>query len=185
MAEGGGKRRTLFFALWPNDATRSYLGRLAHSVVERKRGREVPHPNLHMTLLYLGPVEVDRQEEIISQVPPFDLPPFSLQIDKAGFWRKSGVIWLGMSDSPDGLMSLVVSITEVMHRAGFDLDERPFRPHVTLMRKATRGLGRVEIEPLEWRVDAFSLMESRPVPGGISYRELKSWSLKKTSLSSA
>lgn len=184
MADGDSKRQRLFFALWPDGATRSRLGRLARSVVEQKRGREVQHSYLHLTLLYLGPVEETQFEQITLQVP-CSLPQFTLQIDSAGFWRNPGVIWLGPSDPPDELMSLVESLTVAMRETGFDFDDRPFKPHITVMRMAVRGLGPVKIEPLEWRVERFFLMVSQSLPDGVTYRELKSWPLKNISSSSS
>jgi len=173
------QRRSLFFALWPDTGTRARIGREAGSIIEGREGRKVPRANLHMTLLYLGPVEVGRQDEIISLVPQLDLPAFTLQIDRVGCWRRSGVIWLAPSSFSEVLFSLVAALKEVGREAGCEFDERPFKPHVTLMRKARRGVAVTSIKPLEWRVEGFSLMVSEPAPHGVTYRQLKVWPLNR------
>jgi len=44
----------LFFALWPDDATRRALAACASAVVAQTGGREVAAGNLHLTLAFIG-----------------------------------------------------------------------------------------------------------------------------------
>ncbi len=169
------QRRRLFFALWPDDAMRVRLGREVKSIVAVAQGRSVSQANLHLTLLYLGAVEVSRQAEVVAAVPPLKSSQFTLQLDQIEYRPESGMIWLAPSSPPDALFSLVSSLRGVMRAVGYEFDDRPFLPHVTLMRKVSQADDAKSITPLAWTVGEFSLMVSESSPQGVSYHSLHTW----------
>jgi len=48
--------RRLFFALWPDEATREQLAHITRKAVRGSGGRPIPVENLHSTLVFLGSV---------------------------------------------------------------------------------------------------------------------------------
>jgi RNA 2',3'-cyclic 3'-phosphodiesterase len=54
------------------------------------------------------------------------------------------------------------------------IDERPFKPHVTLAKKA-KELATLELEPITWRSKSLCLVESCPLSNGVEYRIIGQW----------
>jgi hypothetical protein len=54
---------------------------------------------------------------------------------------------------------------------------KPFRAHVTLVRKVPRGTYDRALQPVLWSFTDFALVGSRPGPDGSSYSILNSWPL--------
>jgi len=61
---------------------------------------------------------------------------------------------------------------------GLPTESRPYRPHLTLARKVGRWEGPAEVEPLLWRADSLTLVESRTDREGSRYEPLASWPLE-------
>ena len=53
----------------------------------------------------------------------------------------------------------------------------PFKPHVTLMRKALVVRRERPLVAVAWRVDDFALVESKTTPDGAHYQVLTRWRL--------
>jgi 2'-5' RNA ligase len=164
----------LFFALWPDEAVRKQLGKILREASLQHRGRPVQVENLHITLAFLG------------HVPPADLPcleemaqrirftPFTLQLDHLGWFSRARVLWIGASEIPEALFGLAGQVNEGVEACGFDIDERPFKAHLTLMRKVSH-LRDFEIKPVAWPVNSFCLVQSHTYPEGVQYEVLKSY----------
>jgi len=177
VIERSSQYRRLFFALSPDDETRAEIGSVVASVNAAEVGQVVSQANLHLTLLYLGVVDVSRQAELVTAASNIKPSRFKLQLDRVGYWQKSKVIWLAPSVLPDELASLVSQLRGKMRELGYDLDDRPFSPHVTLLRHVKRGSVQKSIAPLEWLVAGFSLMVSEASSQGVTYRPLQTWPL--------
>jgi 2'-5' RNA ligase len=57
---------------------------------------------------------------------------------------------------------------------GLPVDERPFKPHITLSRKARTALD-LGFEPIVWQTNSFCLVESLTQPEGAVYRVLRTF----------
>ena len=82
----------------------------------------------------------------------------------------------GAAVAPPPLADLVLALRSELAGCGFALDDRPYRPHATLARKATALEGRTLDPPIHWPVEAFVLAcgQEGPPP---RYRILRRWSL--------
>jgi 2'-5' RNA ligase len=61
---------------------------------------------------------------------------------------------------------------------GFKFDERPFFPHVTLLRKARCSQMIVQSHPMLWVVNEFVLVRSTLQPDGPHYAIVQRWPLQ-------
>ncbi len=166
----------LFFALWPSEEVRSGLAEVMASLVVR-RAKPVPAENLHITLLFLGSVTAQTRicaEKIAEGIAGH---PFELSLDQIGFWPQSGIVWLGARELPESLTALVQDLHLGVAGCGIDLDARPFKPHVTLMRKALVVRRERPLVAVAWRVDDFALAESKTNRDGSHYKVLTRWRL--------
>jgi len=73
---------------------------------------------------------------------------------------------------------LATSLSTALRQAGFAVERRPFKPHVTLVRKLRPGSASLpELPGYEWRCRRFDLVQSVLQPQGAAYRKLASWNL--------
>jgi 2'-5' RNA ligase len=165
----------LFLALWPDEAVlrRIETGR-RQWFAARPPGRAVRRDNLHITLQFLGQTGEDNLDCIRQAAASVRFPAFDLSLDQLGHWARPRVVWLGCHRFPKALPSLVADLGTAMAGCGFATESRPFYPHLTLQRKVRRFVPR-EIEPIDWHVDAFVLVQSDTRPEGVEYRVIERW----------
>ncbi|MFE4067134.1 RNA 2',3'-cyclic phosphodiesterase, partial [Escherichia coli] len=105
-------------------------------------------------------------------------PGFTLTLDDAGQWLRSRVVWLGMRQPPRGLIQLANMLRSQAARSGCFQSNRPFHPHITLLRDASEA---VTIPPpgFNWSytVTEFTLYASSFARGRTRYTSLKRWAL--------
>ncbi len=169
--------RRLFFALWPEDPVRVRLARAARSVASPCGGRPVPVSNFHMTLEFLGNVPGEAVDCLLACAAKFGGAGFRLRIDDAGSFARTGIVWLGSTTVPDPLTLLYEHLHAGVTRCGLTPENRPFRPHVTVLRRSRRGPAAAGFEPIDWDVDAFVLVESVRNAEGSRYEVIGRWPL--------
>jgi 2'-5' RNA ligase len=107
---------------------------------------------------------------------PVHAAPFAIQLDPPDFFERSGVFFADVRMSPE-LSRLQQRVTAATQTCGFEAEDRPYHPHITLAR--SKG-GRQALSKLRERLHggvtfsrfvarAFRLYESFPDPGGSRY----------------
>ena len=168
----------LFFALWPDDELRARLAALTAQVSAECGGRPTAAANLHATLVFLGSVPEERVAEFIAMAESLRAAAFELVLDTLGYWRHNRIVWAGARRSPPPLVILERRLKRGVEALRWPVDERPYFPHVTLLRDARRGPA-VHTAPLPlWRVREFALVSSTQRCGGVRYAPLQRWPLK-------
>ena len=166
-----------FFALWPPGELREELARKLREHSKRAGGRRVPPGNYHITLVYLGPVGEEPLACLRGAAGKLHGSPFVLSLDHGGWWRRPQVGWIGTAEVPEALKALQAALNGAVRACGLKGDERPYVPHLTVLRKLRRPF-HLRLEPaLEWPVRDFVLVESADVGGGVEYRVLERWPL--------
>jgi len=170
--QAGAHRHRVFFALWPDDLVRESITRATRTAVRQCGGRPTPRANLHVTLAFLGPLTPEDLAKVLALTPP-PVAPFELVLDRLGLWERAQVLWIGPTGIPQPLTRLEQALWTALVALGFQREPRPYRPHVTIARKAQAARGAVAA--VAWRVDGIALVESRPGPRRSRYDVLKSW----------
>jgi 2'-5' RNA ligase len=170
------RKRRLFFALWPNPAVRTGLARASALVYAHASGRAVPDENLHITLAFLGNVDADIATCVRQGAAGLAAEGFELVIDRAGWWKRTGILWLGPSRAPAALNRLVKGLWAALEPCGFWPDFRDFHPHLTIARRCRRAV-LADFEPVTWPISAFTLLESHTGQRGARYMVIESWPL--------
>lgn len=166
--------KRLFFALWPDRNTRRQCRQLAESL--RDFGKPVAANNLHVTLVFLGLVDTAGQQALSKAADRIAIEPLCLAFDRLEFWQKPAVVCLRAERIEPVLSAWVEQLTLAALDNGISVDQRPYQPHVTLLRKA-RQLPPAEFEPIIWRAAGFCLAESCSTPNGVEYRVRERWGL--------
>ena len=165
----------MFFALWPDEGTREALVKASQAAVERAAGRATPRANLHVTLAFLGAVS-EAELARVRQISPPPAERFVLSIDTLGFRKRARLLWAAPGTVPPALLALESWLWSELAELGISRERRPYRPHVTLARKA-RHVSET-LTPVRWPVPEFVLVESTPGERSSVYTILETWPLK-------
>jgi 2'-5' RNA ligase len=135
----------LFIAVPVPDA----VGTAIADVVERVRagatasdGRDVRWvrlDGLHITLRFLGPTPDDRVDAVAqaTHVAAAETPAFEVVLGRAGTFpeaRRPRALWIDILEGGPDLAAMARRVDGELRRRGWELDDRPFRGHLTLAR---------------------------------------------------
>ena len=95
--------------------------------------------NLHLTLKFLGNTLVARMEALsqAAQRAAVRFQPFDLIVGRCGAFPPRGqprVLWIGIDDPTGELAKLHRTLEDECAKAGFAREQRPFHPHLTIVR---------------------------------------------------
>jgi len=182
-----------FLALELSDALREDLRSLQRELQDATTGwRWIRTESIHLTLRFLGEVSGetdDRCRDAWRRVAAA-ASPFRIRLEQLGSFPPRGrprVLWVGVreGDSEGRLERLAAEFENAAREAGFDPENRPFRPHLTLAR--CRPSGRATLpEPREFvsgsslDVRHAVLFRSELLPSGARYSILESLPLGTT-----
>ncbi|MCC5796685.1 MAG: RNA 2',3'-cyclic phosphodiesterase [Methylophaga sp.] len=166
--------RRLFFAIQPPADIRQAMDDLFS--VRQQGLKYLSADNLHVTLVFLGQVEADTEARLVELAGHIEISPFSLSFTEAEFWPKPRIICLTATEVAKPLQQLVLALSSIAKDCGVTIEERPYRPHVTLVRKANQLL---PLEPFEfqWQAQSFALYLSESTDDGPGYTVIRQWRL--------
>jgi RNA 2',3'-cyclic 3'-phosphodiesterase len=160
----------------------------------RKAIRWVSAGNMHLTLKFLGEVSTSNLQSLSQKLKEEANRHAALTFTVSGLGafpnvRRPRVLWVGVQ-APPGLLALQKSIETGAQRLGYQSEERPFSPHLTLGRTVqnarpeevtalARALSEVEVGELgQVRVDHICLYRSDLRPSGAVYTLLQAFPLR-------
>ena len=166
----------LFLALWPDERSRERL--LAHRDAWRWDAGAAPvaSQRLHLTLHFIGDVPRVRVAGLAEALDVV-FKPFQMTFGVPQGWPK-GLAVVCPQEVPEQLDSLHVALAQALRSFGLPVEQRDFRPHVTLARKATGAVPPAHTPRFRWVVAGYALMESVP---GADYRLVRSYGAKPVS----
>jgi 2'-5' RNA ligase len=158
----------LFYALWPDESTRTALTRLQASLA----GRMMHRQDLHITLAFLGQQPatlLPLLHAILRQLPQ---PDVRLQLDRIGYFPRSRIVWAGMDSVPDALSELHDELGLRLAENGIrSVQHGSFTPHVTLARDAPAPT-MSPLDPVQWHANRMVLVQSVNATQAERYRVL-------------
>ena len=168
----------VFFALWPDPQARQSLDRLAREAHEACAGRPTRAETIHLTLVFVGQVDIVRIASLKSLASRIAVPSFDLRLDHAGYWKHNRIVWLGARETPPPLAELVRALEQGLEEADFRFDKRPYVPHLTLVRKALCREPVAATAAVHWPVREFVLARSSLSAQGAAYEIIGRWPLR-------
>ncbi|MDP1544413.1 MAG: RNA 2',3'-cyclic phosphodiesterase [Anaerolineales bacterium] len=157
--------------------------------------RWVSVQNMHLTLKFIGTIaasHVDFLKQLLTRTADMH-PQFDLQIGGIGSFptsKRVRVLWAGIH-APADLASLQRNIEDGTTRLGYEREERPYSPHLTLgrvrqntsladLQKISAALNNIQLGNISsFRVDSIHLYNSDLRPEGSIYTKLFSAPLGK------
>lgn len=173
------KSTRVFFAILPNKQIQKQLIHHSETLESICGGRKVRMQHLHLTLLFLGNVEIHRIQTLQQIAESIPAKKFEFKLDTIDYWRHNHIICIQSKKFPAELFSLADSLKIALSNGGFTFDNRAYKPHITLFRKAIHHVISTDlIKPIQWCVNQWSLVQSKPTHSGVEYIPLSHWCLK-------
>ncbi|WP_083191091.1 RNA 2',3'-cyclic phosphodiesterase [Legionella jamestowniensis] len=163
------------------------LGML-QSTIPEKKVRWTPISNLHITLAFLGNIQVEHLPQLIERANQAlsDMPFFLLQFGKLELFPSTAdprIISLSISHETV-LKNLAHRLRQIIAAMHYPIEERAFRGHLTLGRLQhccyDHGwLNKIQLPVIpEMKVTQVVLFESKPDQGSPNYIPLAQFNLK-------
>ena len=177
-----------FIALELNEALQRFLGEIISSAAQELPDlRWVDPAGIHLTLAFLGELTDEQLATSIhaSEVAAEKATPFEYHLKGLGTFGSSHqprVIWMGVEDLPSGqiqgspLQQLHRVLTKELELHSFEIEKRPFSPHLTLARNK-RSLSLNEQQHLQ------RLLHSKQAGASSSIYHVNSLCVMKSELS--
>jgi RNA 2',3'-cyclic 3'-phosphodiesterase len=159
-----------FIAVEITDEVRSGLA--AAQALLKETGAHVGYTapeNIHLTLQFLGDV---LEENVPALEQGLDaaaarIAPFSFSVAGVGYFgdpRSPRVVWAGIPDAPPELAGLQDAVAALARDHGIPVEDRPFKPHLTLGRvRSRRGVAELTAALASIRNTAFGAVPVRRV----------------------
>ena len=164
----------LFTAICFDDETKNAVFAAGKEAEKFSEGKFSPKENLHLTLVFIG--ETEREKEIETALSEIEFPAFDFKISGTGFFEK-GIFWAG-TEKNENLENLQKLVFEKLQNLGFELEEREFVHHINIARKfrpegnfsPAETEKRLPQKPV--RAERISLMKSERVEDVLRYTEI-------------
>jgi len=173
----------LFIAINFSSELKKDLDELAQALkAQALQGTFTEKDNYHLTLVFIG--ETTRVKDITKIIDQTEQEQFSLKFGNLGFFpRPEGrIYWVGIEDNP-ALYKIQERLVEDLNNHGFAVDDRKYKPHITLGRRVIlkeKGEPQIVTEQLKAKiipVEKISLMKSERIAGKLIYTEIYSKTL--------
>ncbi len=146
--------------------------------------------SIHLTLRFLGGIDPKLAPDITAEIEEAATSTgrFQLRMAGTGTFPPRGrpkVVWAGIAGEVKRLERLRARVEGALSRVGFEPEERPFLPHVTLGRikqevgpprdwRAGQAFQRLQLDgpELEYSVDRVTLFRSHMDHEGVTYEAL-------------
>lgn len=173
------KRKAIrvFFAILPYWQVQKQLMQNIEILEPICSGRKITMQHLHLTLLFLGDVPTHQIQTLRQIAKTISADKFEFKLDTIGYWRHSHIIYIQARNFPTELFSLADSLKIALSKDGFVFDNRAYKPHITLFRKAFQFVNTDLIKPIQWYVDQWFLIQSKSTNKGVEYIPLGHWNL--------
>ena len=169
----------LFVGLAIDEAVKETLERLTLRLRTKDDGlRWSTRDQWHVTLVFLGEVEDDARARLVRELAAVQRPALMLRMEQLGVFERAGILHAEVEVSSE-LLRLYEAVAGAVRRVGLEVEERPYRAHMTLARSRNRD-GRKTMERLRrsaeqqrlsarWKATEFLLYESQLSPSGSRY----------------
>lgn len=177
------KTKRLFLALVITDETKQAIDKWRVRNMETLDIKPVPVDNYHVTLVYMGAIELSKYNDLVEKLRDVKSDNFQLSITKTQHWQGPKSLVLTPATIPPKLIELQRNINRVVKQAGLRYETRTYNPHITLYRKVSEddfSLLEEDGLPLphfDIPVDHFALFESVTCDSGVQYRLLEDFEL--------
>jgi len=150
------------------------------------KGKFTHRENLHLTVVFIGEVAPEKISSVKAAMDKLDVKSFMLSINDLGSFKRDGgdIYWIGVGKN-NTLSSINDQLFTELVKAGFRIEKREYKPHLTLGRQVVvddnfdRNRFSKSIPAMKMEVKKISLMKSERINGKLTYTEIFSKTLER------
>ena len=175
--KNGGIVMRLFIAINFKENEKKQIQNVIREIEKNSiQGRFVKNEHMHLTLEFLGEVTEEKVPVIKNAIKQITFEPFTMNLSSLGYFkrRQGDIYWLGIEHN-DTLFEIQARLHDSLIREGFELENRPYKPHITIGRKvkmkenfSTDALSN-RISGININVDKVDLMKSEFINGKLAH----------------
>ncbi|WMJ82042.1 RNA 2',3'-cyclic phosphodiesterase [Clostridium sp. MB40-C1] len=132
--------------------------------------------NFHLTLEFIGQVDEKQLRLLINVLQKLKNLPKELDVSNIGSFKRGNkeIIWCGIEENKE-LMKLQEQLRNLLIKNGFSIDNRKYKPHITIGRQIVRVDSTKEliVEPMQAPIRSIALMESKKINNQLIYEVLR------------
>jgi 2'-5' RNA ligase len=129
-----------FIAFEMNESLHNHLEEVIDRVAQGLRNAHVVNPaGIHLTLAFLGELNDAQLTKAMqaTEIAAQQVSPFTYRLTRLGIFGSVShprVLWMGIDEPSGSLARLHRILNQELEQRGFEIDRRPFSPHLTLAR---------------------------------------------------
>ena len=164
----------LFIGIKIDDKAKKKINSYFNLFYENKiRGNYSKLSNLHMTLAFLGEVSEDKVPLLKKIIKGINIDINELHLSKIAKLRDVLVCEVEKNDK---LEKIYNDLFKALKASGFNIDNREWHPHVTLVRKVENGDKYLNVDMnIVSYFDKITLFESKRIDNELVYIDLGEW----------
>ena len=135
----------------------AYTGRLKHPGDDLRWSAP---DSWHITLQFLGNTTPPQYDCVIASLRRIHAKTFDVRLEGTSFFDRAGVFYVDVPPAPD-LASLQKKVTLATQPCGFEPEDRPYHPHITLARNKAHAQGLRRLKPRAGAAPRFSTFTAR------------------------
>ena len=180
-----------FIALETPEAERKLFSQIQSTLKESDADVKWEHESkFHTTIKFLGDTKEDLLPRIKANIAEIgkEHSPFVLTFDSVGFfpnWHNPRIVWIGCNTHIPTVSHIKTRLDSILAPIGFEVENRPFHPHITLGRiKGDNGVKHLlsiaeslTFEPSTIEMKELILMRSTLRPEGSEYSIVEKFKL--------
>ena len=163
----------LFVAIRPSLAVRDVLLDAEAALCRQGRGTFTRPENLHLTLAFLGEAESAAPAQAALEAA---CTGGAVSLTVGGLGHFDDIWWAGVRENAR-LEALALGVQDALRQAGYPVERRPWRPHITLVRRWRGPEPRLTVPDTAMQAERVSLMRSERVEGQLGYTEVSAFRL--------
>ncbi len=140
------------------------------------KGKFTDIDNFHLTLEFIGEVNKNKLDELISILYELKSRPEKIITSHVGSFKRKNkeIIWIGI-ETNKRLLELQRELKKLLIQNRYEIDNRKYRPHITMGRQIVRActMDDIIIEPIEIPIRSIALMESKRENDKLVYKPIK------------
>ena len=136
-----------FLAIEISEKLKQEARSFVDTIRERYSGfRFIPYQHWHLTLHFLGQVElkeIEALQERLTAEALKDVEPFTISLEGFGTFpsgQKPRILWIGIGGDQSGLLTLKQRLDLVLRKLHFKIEKRSYHPHITIARSKGEGV---------------------------------------------
>jgi len=183
--------KRLFVAIDIPERVKKYLCEIEGRLFSKDGDiRKIPYPNIHITLKFLGNVNLNKIEKIKNAIKKtadnFDCFNYKIASELGAFssFKSARIIFAEINSGSDKIIKIYDKLEDNFSKIKIRKEKRKFTPHITIVRmKRSKNIKNLVKNIKLDLVDTIkccklTLFESRLKPGGAEYVIVEEFSLK-------